>query len=79
MCTICSVYLIRVLSEQLLARKNTMQPQLDMHPRTLDDLDELGEIMTEMLHRQETVEVSMLCDTAGDIVSNICSSIPKNI
>ena len=59
MCTICSVYLIRILSEQLLTRKNAMQQQLDTHPRTLDDLDELGDIMTEMLHRQETVEVSI--------------------
>ena len=45
-------------SEQLLAGKNAIQQQLDTHPSTLDDLDELGEIMTEMLHRQEIVEAS---------------------
>jgi hypothetical protein len=46
-------------SEQLLVGKNAIQPQLDTLPSTLDDLDELGEIMTEMLYRQETVEVSV--------------------
>jgi hypothetical protein len=59
----CEIYpeqLIRIRSEQLLAGKHAIQQQLDTHPSTLDDLDELGEIMTEMLHRQETVEVSMM-------------------
>lgn len=56
---VCSLTLICDQSEQLLAGKNAIQKQLDTHPSTLDDLDELGEIMTEMLHRQETVEVGV--------------------
>ncbi len=30
-----------------------------MHRRTLTDLDELGEIMTELLERQQNVEVRL--------------------
>jgi autophagy-related protein 17 len=36
--------------------KDTSQKHLDDHHCTLDDLDELGEIMTDMLSRQATVE-----------------------
>jgi autophagy-related protein 17 len=43
-------------SEKLLAAKDTAQQQLDVHHGTLDNLEELGEIMTEMLQRQEQVE-----------------------
>ncbi|KIM84999.1 hypothetical protein PILCRDRAFT_67316 [Piloderma croceum F 1598] len=52
-----SIFSIESSHEQLLAGKNEIQQQLGTHPSTLDDLDELGEIMTEMLRRQETVEL----------------------
>ncbi|KAI1797380.1 autophagy protein Apg17-domain-containing protein [Ganoderma leucocontextum] len=42
--------------EQLLVAKAATQEQLEVHRRTLTDLDELGDIMTEMLERQQTVE-----------------------
>jgi hypothetical protein len=48
--------LIRLVSESLLAAKGAAQQHLDVHYSILDNLDEFGEIMTEMLHRQETVE-----------------------
>lgn len=37
--------------------KNEAQNQLINERNTLDDLDELGEIMTQMLDRQQDVEV----------------------
>jgi autophagy-related protein 17 len=48
-----------IQSEQLLNAKEVAQQQLDAQRGTLDDLDELGEIMTEMLQRQESVEVHL--------------------
>jgi hypothetical protein len=42
-----------------MAEKVAAQNHLDVQKSTLDDLDELGEIMTEMLLRQQTVEVSV--------------------
>lgn len=42
---------------QLLDAKQTAQQHLETHKQTLDDLDELGEIMTEMLERQQDVEM----------------------
>lgn len=47
-------------SEQLLAAKQAAQQHLDTHQRTLYDLDELGEIMSEMLERQQAVEVCLV-------------------
>lgn len=41
---------------KLVATKRTAQQNLDAHRRILDDLDELGEIMSEMLERQQAVE-----------------------
>ncbi|EED82160.1 predicted protein [Postia placenta Mad-698-R] len=43
-------------STKLVATKRTAQQNLDAHRRILDDLDELGEIMSEMLERQQAVE-----------------------
>ncbi|KAH7912803.1 autophagy protein Apg17-domain-containing protein [Hygrophoropsis aurantiaca] len=43
-------------SEQLLAAKTSAQQQLDAHSKSLDDLDELGEIMSEMLQKQQEIE-----------------------
>jgi len=51
-----NIFSIESSYEQLLAGKKAIQQQLDTHPGTLDDLEELGEIMTEMLQRQESVE-----------------------
>ncbi|GBE87793.1 autophagy protein Apg17-domain-containing protein [Sparassis latifolia] len=47
---------IEASHEQLLTAKRTAEQHLDTHRKTLDDLDELGDIMTEMLERQEAVE-----------------------
>jgi autophagy-related protein 17 len=55
-CYFCTTY-VATQSEQLLADKDTAQKHLDAHANTLDDLDELGEIMEEMLTRQQIVEV----------------------
>lgn len=44
-------------SEQLLAAKALAQQHLDTHHITLDDLEELGDIMSEMLRKQQEVEV----------------------
>lgn len=43
-------------SEQLLADKDVAQKHLNAQQNTLDDLHELGEIMTEMLTRQQIVD-----------------------
>ncbi|KAI0951131.1 hypothetical protein AcW1_008249 [Taiwanofungus camphoratus] len=51
-----SITSIEALHEQLLAAKQAAQQHLDTHRRTLYDLDELGEIMSEMLERQQAVE-----------------------
>ena len=37
--------------------KAEAQARLEVHTNILNDLDELGDIMTEMLERQQTVEV----------------------
>ncbi|PIL29794.1 hypothetical protein GSI_08000 [Ganoderma sinense ZZ0214-1] len=42
--------------EQLLVAKAAAQERLDLHRGILTDLDELGDIMTEMLERQQGVE-----------------------
>ncbi|OBZ72535.1 Autophagy-related protein 17 [Grifola frondosa] len=47
---------INASHEQLTVAKRLAQEHLDTHRRTLDDLDELGDIMYEMLERQEAVE-----------------------
>jgi hypothetical protein len=44
-------------SQQLISAKEAGQKQLARLQNTLDDLDELGDIMTEMLQRQQSVEV----------------------
>ncbi|KAI0787917.1 autophagy protein Apg17-domain-containing protein [Fomes fomentarius] len=46
--------------EQLLSAKAAAQEHLDIHTRTLTDLDELGDIMTEMLERQQNVETQSI-------------------
>jgi autophagy-related protein 17 len=48
-------------SAQLLAAREGARLQVESQRGTLDDLDELGDIMAEMLQRQETVEVWSLC------------------
>lgn len=47
------------ISNQLIGAKNDAQHHLNIQRDTLDDLDELGEIMTGMLDRQQVVEVSL--------------------
>jgi hypothetical protein len=46
-----------VSSGQLANGKDAAQRHLDAQHSTLNDLDELGEIMTQMLQRQQSVEV----------------------
>ena len=51
-----------LVSEQLVAAKDAAQERLEIHRSILTDLDELGEIMSEMLERQQIVEVRLtLC------------------
>ena len=40
--------------------KTAVQEQLDVSRSTLDDLDELGDIMSDMLQKQQDVEVCPL-------------------
>ncbi|KAH9945266.1 autophagy protein Apg17-domain-containing protein [Epithele typhae] len=47
---------IEVYHEQLLDAKATSEGHLEGHRNTLSDLDELGDIMSEMLERQQAVE-----------------------
>ncbi|KDQ59057.1 hypothetical protein JAAARDRAFT_127658 [Jaapia argillacea MUCL 33604] len=47
---------IEGLYERLTKAKTIVQEQVNGHRQTLDDLDELGEIMGAMLHRQQLVE-----------------------
>ncbi|OCH95414.1 hypothetical protein OBBRIDRAFT_720633 [Obba rivulosa] len=51
-----SIATIEASHTQLLQSKKTAQQHLDTHRQTLDDLDELGEIMTEIMERQQDVE-----------------------
>ncbi|RPD61104.1 hypothetical protein L226DRAFT_486215 [Lentinus tigrinus ALCF2SS1-7] len=51
-----SMKTIEGFHEQLLTAKTAAQEHLEVHRRTLTDLDELGDIMTEMLERQQSVE-----------------------
>ncbi|KAI0714454.1 autophagy protein Apg17-domain-containing protein [Cerioporus squamosus] len=51
-----SMQSIEGFHEQLLAAKTAAQEHLQVHRRTLTDLDELGDIMSEMLERQQNVE-----------------------
>ena len=44
-------------SGQLLSAKREYESQLTSHRETLKDLEELGDIVTEMLDRQQVVEV----------------------
>ncbi|KAI0749561.1 autophagy protein Apg17-domain-containing protein [Daedaleopsis nitida] len=44
------------LHDQLLSAKAAAQAHVEIHKSTLNDLDELGDIMTEMLERQQDVE-----------------------
>lgn len=44
-------------SERLLAAQDTSQKELDHLNTVLDDLDQLGDIMGEILQNQESVEV----------------------
>lgn len=46
-------------SEQLVLAKTATQEQLDASRSTLDDLDELGDIMSDMLQKQQDVDVSV--------------------
>jgi hypothetical protein len=45
------------LSQQLVTAKTAAQERLTTHSMTLDDLDELGEIMSDMLQKQHDIEV----------------------
>lgn len=56
----CPITVQYLFSEQLLVAKAASQDRLDIHRATLTDLDELGDIMTEMLERQQGVEVCRL-------------------
>ena len=47
-------------SEELLTAKAIAQAHLEVHQNTITDLDELGDIMTEMLDRQQVAEVRLL-------------------
>lgn len=47
------------VSEELLAAKSLMHQHLETHRTILNDLEELGDIMSEMLQREQEVEVSM--------------------
>jgi hypothetical protein len=44
-------------SERMSSAKVTFETQLKAHETSLDDLEELGEIMTEIFSRQEEIEV----------------------
>jgi hypothetical protein len=57
----CLFGINKYVSEKLLAANDMAQQQLDVHNGALDNLDELAEIMTEMLQRQEQVEARGLC------------------
>ena len=60
-CIPVEVFLFTVLtvfrSEGLVSKRKTSRDSLDHLTRTLNDLDELGEIMGEMLKMQDSVEV----------------------
>lgn len=45
-------------SERLVRLEADAKKSLETHRQTLDDLDELGDIMSEMLQRQQSLEVS---------------------
>ena len=45
------------ISDQLLAAKRAAQNQLDAHRTVLEDLDELGDIISDMVARQQAAEV----------------------
>lgn len=55
-------------SEQLISAKNLAQEHLEIHRHTLTDLDDLGEIMTAMIERQQSVEVRLLDPQALSLV-----------
>ncbi|KAF8824971.1 hypothetical protein HHX47_DHR7000269 [Lentinula edodes] len=48
-----------LVSDQLCQIRDTNQEHIKRLSNVLDELDELGDIMTEMLQTQETVEVSV--------------------
>lgn len=59
-CTFILPFLIETRvssSEKLQTTQEMSNNQLSLLNHTIDDLDELGEIMTEMLQTQESVEV----------------------
>ena len=47
-------------STQLKTTKENFEKDMEHLGRVLDDLDELGEIITEMLQTQETVQVRLI-------------------
>lgn len=55
----CHANVCCTISGQLLVAKAATQERLEIHRSTLTDLDELGDIMTEMLERQQSVEVRL--------------------
>jgi len=46
-----------VRSEELRSAKQVFHQYLQKHRGTLEDLEELGDIMDDMLHRQDEIEV----------------------
>ncbi|KAI0635683.1 autophagy protein Apg17-domain-containing protein [Trametes polyzona] len=54
------VHSIEAQRDQLCAAKAAAQEYIDTHRRILTDLDELGEIMADMLERQQHVETESL-------------------
>lgn len=47
-------------SDKLITTKDAVQEQLNTSSRILDNLDELGEIMSDMLEKQQEIEVSYM-------------------
>ncbi|CDO77390.1 hypothetical protein BN946_scf184835.g12 [Trametes cinnabarina] len=54
------VHTIEAYRDELLTAKASAQEHLDTHRSILTDLDELGEIMADMLDRQQAVEIESL-------------------
>lgn len=55
--SILSFPLLILRSEHLLAAQDTSRKELDHLNTVLDDLDQLGDIMGEILQNQESLEV----------------------
>ena len=54
-------------SAQLKTTKENFEKDMEHLGRVLDDLDELGEIISEMLQTQETIQVRLILCISNDI------------